>query len=133
MMQSSSNYPAFVSQLMSTFHPEGKLVTSALAQYIVQDANPDPTIVGVVNSFDFINDMIYTTNMSDYTNESSWWTSTVNLPKDKLVWGILFGNGLSTDLATQITMASKAYGGIMVWEYTQPTEAQLWPAVQGAL
>jgi hypothetical protein len=118
---------------MSTFHPEGKLVTTALAQYIVQDANPDATITSVVNSFDFINDMIYTTNMSDYTNESNWWTSTVNLPNNKLVWGILFGNGLSTGTAQQITMGSKAYGGVMVWEYTQPSEPQLWPAIQSAL
>jgi Glycosyl hydrolases family 18 len=130
MMQSSSNYPAFVSQLLSTFHPEGKLVTSALAQYIVQDANPDPTITATVQSFDFINDMIYTTNISDYTNEANWWTSTVNLPNDKLVWGIEFNNNLSTGTAMQIATASKAYGGIMIWEYTQPTESQLWPAVQ---
>jgi hypothetical protein len=87
----------------------------------------------VVNSFDFINDMIYTTNLSDYTNESSWWTSTVNLPKDKLVWGILFGQGLSASTAAQITMQSLAYGGIMVWEYTQSSTPTLWPAVQGAL
>jgi GH18 family chitinase len=130
-MTSSSNYPAFVSQLISTFHPEGKLVTSALAQYIVQDANPDATIIGVVNSFDFINDMIYTTNLSDYTNESNWWTSTINLPKNKLVWGVNFeGNGLSVGTVTQIAMGSKAYGGIMAWEYSQQSEAQLWPAIQ---
>jgi Glycosyl hydrolases family 18 len=130
MMQSGSNYPAFVSQLLSTFHPEGKLVTSALAQYIVQDANPDPTITATVQSFDFINDMIYTTNMSDYTNEANWWTSTIQLPNDKLVWGVLFGNGLSVGTVTQIATASKAYGGIMCWEYTQQTESTLWPAIQ---
>jgi chitinase len=131
-MTSSTNYPAFVNKLISTFHPEGKLVTTALAQYIVQDANPDATIVGVVNSFDFINDMIYTTNMSDYTNESTWWTSSpVNLAKTKLVWGVHFeGNSLSVGTVTQIAMGSKAYGGIMAWEYTQQSEAQLWPALQ---
>ena len=91
-MTSSSNYPAFVSQLISTFHPEGKLVTTASAQYIVQGQNPDATIVATLNSFDFINDMIYSANMSDYTNEAAWWTgSTIGLPKEKLVWGICFG------------------------------------------
>jgi hypothetical protein len=34
----------------------------------------------------------------------------------------------------QLTTASKAYGGIMIWDYTDgsvgPTD---WPAVQGAL
>jgi GH18 family chitinase len=131
MMQSSSNFPAFVSQLLSTFHPEGKLVTTALAQYIVQDANPDATITATVQSFDFINDMIYTTNMSDYTNEANWWTSTIQLPSEKLVWGVLFGNNLSVGTVTQIATASKAYGGIMCWEYTQSTESTLWPAIQG--
>jgi hypothetical protein len=133
MMTSGSNYPAFVTKLLSTFHPEGKLVTSALAQYIVQDAKFDSTIIATVQSFDFINDMIYTTNMSDYTNEASWWTSTIHLPKDKLVWGIEFTSSLSVSTAKQITTALKAYGGIMIWEYTQPTEAQLWPAVQSVL
>jgi hypothetical protein len=133
MMSSGTNYPAFVSQLLSTFHPEGKLVTSALAQYIVQDAGGDATIMGVARSFDFINDMIYTTNIDDYTNEANWWTSTVGLSNEKLVWGILFGNGLGVDTAKQITTASKAYGGVMCWEYSQPTEVQLWPAIQSVL
>jgi chitinase len=131
LMTSSSNYPAFVRQLISTFHPEGKLVTSALAQYIVQDAIADATIIGVVNSFDFVSDMVYTTNLSDFTTESNWWTSTINLPKNKLVWGVDFeGTSLTVDTVKQIAMGSKAYGGIMAWEYSQPSEAQLWPAIQ---
>jgi hypothetical protein len=133
MMKSSSNYPAFVKQLIATFRPNGMLVTTALAQYIAQDANSDAVLMGVFQSFDFINDMIYTTNMSDYTSEASWWTSTQGVAKDKLCWGIEFGSNLSTGTAIQITKASEAYGGIMIWEYSQPTEAQLWPAVQSAL
>jgi hypothetical protein len=87
----------------------------------------------VVHSFDFINDMIYTTNISDFTSESNWWTSSpINLPKTKLVWGVDFeGNSLSASTVTQIATGSKAYGGIMAWEYSQPTEAKLWPAIQG--
>jgi GH18 family chitinase len=129
-MKSSSNYPAFIKQLISTFHPEGKLVTTALAQYIVQDANSDAALQAVLQSFDFINDMIYTTNMNDYTSEASWWISTQGIAKTQLVWGIEFGNGLSADTAKQIATASKDYGGTMIWEYSQPTEPQLWPAVQ---
>ncbi len=133
-MTSSSNYPAFVSQLISTFHPEGKLVTSALAQYIVQDQNPDATILATIQSFDFINDMIYSTNMSDYTSEVAWWTgSTIGLPKDKLVWGIEFGSQLGTSAAQQLTTASKAYGGVMCWEYALSQEGTLWPAIQSQL
>jgi chitinase len=133
LMTSGSNYPAFVRQLLSTFHPEGKLVTSALAQYIVQDANPDTTITSTVNSFDFINDMIYGTKLSDYTNEASWWTGTIGLANDKLVLGIQFMSSLSVNTAQTVTTDSKAYGGVMCWEYTQSTEAQLWPAIQGVL
>ncbi len=133
LMQSSSNYPAFVSRLVSTFRPNGMLVTTALAQYIAQDANSDAVLMGVFQSFDFINDMIYTTNLKDYTSEASWWTGTQGITSTKLCLGIEFGNNLSTGTAIQITTASKAYGGIMMWEYTQPTESQLWPAVQSAL
>jgi GH18 family chitinase len=133
MMQSSSNYPAFVNQLVATFRPKGLLVTTALAQYIAQDANSDATLQAVYQSFDFINDMIYTTNLSDYTNEAGWWTGTQGIEKTKLTLGIEFTNGLSTGTAVQITTTSKDYGGVMIWEYTQPTESKLWPAVQGAL
>jgi hypothetical protein len=132
-MKSTGNYPAFVSALISTFRPEGKLVSSALAQYIVQDAGANAALFTVINSFDFINLMIYSTNMNDYTSEVNWWVSSVGVPKVKLTWGIEFTSQLTVAMAKQITMASKAYGGVMVWEYSQPTESQLWPAVQSAL
>jgi hypothetical protein len=132
-MKSTSDYPAFVSALISAFRPEGKLVTSALAQYIVQDAGANAALFTVINSFDFINLMIYSTKMTDYTNEVNWWVDTVGVPKVKLTWGIEFTSQLTVATVQQITMASKAYGGVMVWEYSQPTEPQLWPAVQGAL
>jgi GH18 family chitinase len=133
MMKSSSNYPAFVNKLVAAFHPQGLLVTTALAQYIAQDANTDATLQAVYQSFDFINDMIYTTNPSDYTNEGSWWTGTQGIDKTKLCLGIEFSNNLSTGTAVQLTNTSKDYGGVMIWEYSQPTEGTLWPAVQGAL
>jgi hypothetical protein len=139
-MTSSSNYPAFVSQLISTFHSEGKLVTSALAQYIVQGQNPDATIVATLNSFDFINDMIYSADMGAYTSEANWWTgSPVNLPNDHLVWGVCYDGGgecANPDVSTlqQLTTASKAYGGIMIWDYTDSAVAPTaWPAVQSQL
>jgi hypothetical protein len=136
-MRSSSNYPAFVSQLISTFHPEGKLVTTASAQYIVQDQNPDATIIATLKSFDFVNDMIYSANMNDFTSEAAWWTgNSIGLPKDNLVWGVCFGEcgpAPSTSDIAQITTASKAYGGVMCWDYTDKLESTLWPAVQSAL
>jgi hypothetical protein len=136
-MTSSGNYPAFVSQLISTFRPEGKLVTTATAQYIVQGQNPDATIVATLKSFDFINDMIYSNNMNDFTNEAAWWAgSTIGLPKDNLVWGICFSQCPPVPSAAtvqQVTTASKAYGGVMCWDYTDKAEATLWPAVQNEL
>jgi chitinase len=132
-MTSSSNYPAFVGQLVTTFRPEGKLVTSALAQYIVEAAGSDAVLKGVLQSFDFINLMIYNTDLNSYTSEASWWTGTQGVASTKLTWGILLSNNLSVGTAKQITTASKAYGGVMVWEYSQPTEPQLWPAIQSAL
>jgi len=132
-MKSSGNYPEFVKTLVSTFHPEGKLVTTALAQYIVQDAGGDAALTAVIDTFDFVNLMIYSTNMSTYTNELNWWTTHTGIAKTKLTWGIEFTNQLSAATAKQITTASKAYGGVMVWEYSQGSEPQLWPAVQSAL
>ena len=136
-MKSSGNYPAFVSQLISTFHPEGKLVTTAQAEYIVQGQNPDATIVAAVNSFDFINDMIYSNNVSDYTNEAAWWTGkTIGLPKENLVLGMCFGEcggAPSVGTVEQVTADSKGYGGVMCWDYTDADEATLWPAIQSAL
>lgn len=136
-MTSSSNYPAFVSKLIATFHPEGKLVTTASAQYIVQGQNPDPTIVATLKSFDFINDMIYSNSLSDYTSEAAWWTgNTIGLPSENLVLGICFdqcGNSPSVSTVQQITATSMSYGGVMCWDYTDPDESTLWPAVQGAL
>ena len=140
-MTSGTNYPAFVSQLISTFHPEGKLVTTALAQYIVQGQKPDATIVATINSFDFINDMIYQADVGSYTNDAAWWTgSPVRLPKNNLVWGVCFdgaGSGCADPgVATvqQITMASKAYGGVMVWDYTDSSVGPtMWPAIQSEL
>jgi hypothetical protein len=134
---SSSNYPAFVKQLIQTFHAEGKLVTTASAEYIVQGQNPDAAIVAALNSFDFVNDMIYSNSLSDFTSEAAWWTgSPVNLPKDKLTLGICLGEcGGSPSTATvqQVTTDSKGYGGVMCWDYTDQDEATLWPAVQSAL
>jgi hypothetical protein len=133
-MRSTGNFAAFASALVATLRPEGKLVTAALAQYIVQDAvASDPVVKQWLAAYDFINLMIYSTNMSTYTKELAWWTGTEGLPRDKLTWGLEFTSQLTAAMAAQLTTASKAYGGVMVWEYSQKTEPQLWPAVQSSL
>jgi hypothetical protein len=133
-MRSNGNFAAFAAQLISTLRPKGELVTAALAQYIVQDAgSSDPIVKKWLAAYDFINLMIYSTNMSAYTSELAWWTGTEGLPKDKLTWGVEFTSQLTVDMAKQLATASKAYGGVMVWEYSQNTEPQLWPAIQSSL
>jgi chitinase len=136
-MTSSSNYSAFVAALISTFRPQGKLVTTASAEYIVQGQNPDASIVATLKSFDFVNDMIYANSVSDFTDEASWWTSgAVSLPKENLTLGVCFGEcGGAPSVATveQVTTDSKAYGGVMCWDYTDADESTLWPAIQSAL
>jgi GH18 family chitinase len=133
-MTSSGNFAAFAAQLVSTLRPEGRLVTAALAQYIIEDAgSSDPVVKKWLAAFDFINLMIYSTNMSTYTKELTWWTTNEGMPKDELTWGVEFTSQLTADMAKQLTTASKAYGGVMVWEYSQSTESTLWPAIQSSL
>ena len=132
-MKSNGNFPVFMSKLVAKLKPEGKLVTAALAQYIVEAAGNDATVTTWLNSFDFINLMIYTTNMSDYTDELNWWTTKKGIPKNKLTWGVLFDGNLSVDMTKQLTTASKAYGGIMAWELSQRTAPTLWKAIQDTL
>jgi GH18 family chitinase len=133
-MRSSGNFAAFAAQLISTMRPKGKLVTAALAQYIVEDAgSSDPVVKEWLAAYDFINLMIYSTNMSAYTKELAWWTTNEGVPKDRLTWGVEFTSQLTASMAKQLTTASKAYGGVMVWEYSQSTEPTLWPAVQSSL
>jgi GH18 family chitinase len=132
-MKTGTNFPMFVNKLVSTLRPEGKLVTAALAQYIAEDTGLDATSTGWMKQYDFINLMIYNTNMNTYTSELNFWTTKVGAVKTKLVWGIEFSSKLNTDTAKQLTTASKADGGVMIWEYSQGTESTLWPAVQSVL
>jgi hypothetical protein len=66
----NGSFATFVSKMVVTLHPEAKLVTTAIAQYLVEVAATysDATM----NSWDFINVMIYTSKMSDFSNEMNW-------------------------------------------------------------
>jgi GH18 family chitinase len=132
-MKSSGNFPKFMSQLVAALHPEGKLVTAALAQYIMQAAGNDATVTAWTNAFDFINLMIYNKNMGTYTNELNWWKTNRGVPKTKLTWGVIFDGSTSVDMVSQLTTASKADGGIMAWELSLDKTGNYWKAVQGAL
>ena len=87
-MGSGTNYPAFVAQTAKILKPKGKLVTAAVAQYIVEGASgySDTTL----GTWDFINVMIYENSMSPYTSTLKWWTDTKHIPKANLVVGVPF-------------------------------------------
>jgi chitinase len=134
-MKSNGNFPQFLSTLQTTLHGHGKLVTAATAQYIVEDSGTDAGVIAYLKSYDFVNLMIYAfdADMHKYTSELSWWDTKIGMPKTKLTWGIEFDPALNTSLAAKLTTASKADGGVMIWEYSQGTEKTLWPAVQSVL
>jgi len=146
--QLGDNYGNFVSKIVSTLHPEGKLVTVAIAQYL-QGGMADSTL----HQFDFINVMIYTNNMSDFTNEMKWYSDTKQVPKSQLTAGAgFFGtdsgdneysysdimaadgsawsknqtsvkgqqvNYTGVQLMKDLANFSKGYGGIMFWELSE--------------
>jgi chitinase len=132
-MKSTGNFPEFLDKLIGTLRPQGKLVTAALAQHVIEEAGTDEGVLAWLETYDFINLMIYQWDMDSYVSELDWWTSTTGLAKNKLTWGLQFDPQLSTAVAKQLTTASESYGGVMVWEYSQPSEAQLWPAMQSVL
>jgi GH18 family chitinase len=145
-IESPSNFGApfgtFISALVKTLHPEGKLVTAAVAQYL-QNNMPDSAL----HEFDFINDMIYSSDVNGATSELDNYVRQKNVPKEKITLGVgFFGqqgnnepeyssilaqypnawqsnsvNGISyTGEATMAkeTLLGKQYGGIMIWELT---------------
>ena len=77
--------------------------------------------------------MIYNKTMSVYTKELDWWTNTRGMEKKKLTWGVIFDGSSSADLVKQVTIASKAYGGVMAWELSLNNGAQLWKVVQDSI
>ena len=87
-MGSNTNYGAFVAKAVAVLRPKGKLVTCAVAQYIVEGANgySDATL----NSWDFINLMVYEYSLPPFTNTLKWWTETKKIPKSKLTLGVAF-------------------------------------------
>jgi chitinase len=102
----NANFATFVTKLVATLHPKGKLVTTAIAQYLVEGANTysDATM----KSWDFINVMIYTNKMSDFTNEMAWFTGQKGVAKNKLVLGLGFFGTDSSDQEYAYTDIMKA-------------------------
>ena len=129
-MKSSGNFGKFVAEIKTVFKADNKLVTAALAQYIMEDAGKDAGVDAWTKAFDFINLMIYRDPFSVYTKEVNWWVSDRGVDKKKLVWGVIFDGANSSDVVKQVTVASKEYGGVMAWELSLGKAPTLWPVIQ---
>jgi hypothetical protein len=130
----STNFPDFLAKLIAKLRPQGKVISTALAQYIIEDTGDDASKTAPwLTSYDFINVMIYNKDMNVYTKEMSWWTSQRNIPKNKLTWGVDFTGGTSSATLQALTKASEAYGGVMAWELSQKDAPTYWKAVQDSL
>ena len=130
----STNFPDFLAKLIAKLRPQGRVVSTALAQYIIEETGDDASKTAPwLNSYDFINLMIYNKDMNVYTKELSWWTTQRNIPKSKLTWGVDFTGGTNAATVKALTTASKSYGGVMAWELSQDAALPLWKAVQDTL
>ena len=131
-------YAAFVSILASTFHPQGKLVTAAVAKYL-QDSMPDSAL----HQFDFISVM----NYSSYDSAAAalrFYAQDKKVPKAEIVLGVPFfaannGDSKEEDYGTILESYPNAWkvdmvgGGLLddgqafhyVGESTMTREAQL--------
>jgi hypothetical protein len=111
-----ANYGTFVSKIVATLHPEGKLVTAAVAQYL-QGYMPDATL----HSFDFVNIMTYSSNTSDYTNDLNFYATKKGMAKTQLTMGLISESDQHTSVATtkSLTTMSKSWGGAMLWDLAE--------------
>ncbi len=128
-LKSNTNFPTFINKVNTTMRGEGKLVTAALAQYIMEDCGNDATISGWLKAYDFINVMIYSNNYSNYTNEMNWWVTNRTMPKEKLVPGVTFDGSESADTVKKVSVLAKDYGGVMAWELSMKSAPTLYKAI----
>ena len=84
-------YASFVSALTSTFHPEGRIVTAAVAKYL-QDSMPDSAL----HQFDFITVMNYSSYASAVT-AMQFYAQNKEIPRNEIVLGVPFFASNSDD------------------------------------
>jgi len=125
-------YATFVSKVIAKLHPEGKLVTAAVAQYLQPYMNDD-----TLHSFDFVNIMTYSTNTGDYTSQASYYVNTKGMEKSKITLGIISESDqhTSTSTTTSIMNIAKNYGGAMLWDLAEDNtgSSSTYKAMQNAL
>jgi GH18 family chitinase len=81
----------FVNALMAKFHPEGKIVTAAVAKYL-QSSMPDAAL----HQFDFINVMVYS-SYEDAINALQFYSVDEKIARDKIVLGVPFFGSTADD------------------------------------
>jgi chitinase len=84
-------YGTFVNALVAKFHPEGKLVTAAVAKYL-QSSMPDAAL----HQFDFINVMNYS-SYDAAVSSMQYYATAEKVPKEKIVLGVPFFGSNSDD------------------------------------
>jgi hypothetical protein len=109
-------YGTFVSKIIATLHPEGKIVSAAVAPYL-QGYMPDDTL----HSFDYVNIMTYSSNTSDYNSDVSLYTGDKGMAKTKVTLGIISESDQHTSTTTTkaIDGIAKGYGGVMLWDLAE--------------
>jgi chitinase len=84
-------FGTFVNALVAKFHPEGKIVTAAVAKYL-QGSMPD----GALHQFDFINVMVYS-SYEDAANAIQFYSVDEKIARDKIVLGVPFFGSTADD------------------------------------
>ncbi|WP_263358055.1 glycosyl hydrolase family 18 protein [Acidicapsa ligni] len=106
-------YLEFTRTLIETFHPQGKIVTAAVAEYL-QDSMPDAAL----HLFDFVNVMNYS-NYSDAEVAMTYYAETKKVPKEKMTLGVPFfaqsGDGnIEETFSTVVAAYPNAFDADMV-------------------
>jgi chitinase len=77
-------YASFVNALIAKFHPEGKIVTAAVAKYL-QSSMPDAAL----HQFDFINVMVYS-SYDEAVSSLQFYSVDEKIARNKIVLGVPF-------------------------------------------
>jgi chitinase len=84
-------FGTFVNALMAKFHPEGKIVTAAVAKYL-QSSMPDASL----RQFDFINVMTYS-SYDEALTSLQFYSVDEKIARDKIVLGVPFFGSTADD------------------------------------
>ena len=84
-------FGTFVNALMAKFHPEGKIVTAAVAKYL-QSSMPDASL----RQFDFINVMVYS-SYEDARTALQFYSVDEKIARNKIVLGVGFFGSTADD------------------------------------